>query len=281
MFQNCVGGPALAEIPAERPGKRLRRIRAQRGITARQVQELSREIAADQGNGEFLISHGRITQIENNESTPSIYKLCSLSAILSVPLMELITMFVDLESFESYAYRLRRHQTHLVNFEVDQPGKSVSFPVQFDPAFDPDSTNLLSRMVQVWGDVPPAVLNRLRLRSLRYGVIGLNDYTLHPLLKPGSFVQIDDSQRRVVSPPFPNEYDRPIYFIELREGYVCGWAEMQGNKLVVLPHPLSNCRVRVLDYPVEAEVVGRVVAVAARIAELREAEARQGATERR
>ena len=43
----------------------------------------------------------------------------------------------------------------------------------------------------------------------------LRTYT--PLLKPGSMVQIDDSQRKVVTPASQSEHDRAIYFIELRD----------------------------------------------------------------
>lgn len=260
--------PDSALARSLRPGDYLRRLRTQLGITAREVEELSRAISQEQGNEEFIISHGRIIQVENNESTPSIYKICSLSAIYGVSLNELVAMFVNLEKLA--AHRLERDQTRLVRVEVEQPGKHLTFPVRFDPAFNVDRTSLLSRMVQVWGDVPIALIQHLKLRSMRYGLIGLADYTLYPLLKPGSFVQIDDAQRKIVNPPSSTEYERPIYFIELRDGYLCGWCELQKNRLLILPHPLSPCKVKVFAHPTEAEVVGRVVAIAARIAPIRE-----------
>jgi transcriptional regulator with XRE-family HTH domain len=251
-----------------KPGDHLRRLRSQLGITAREVEELSRVIAQEQNNEEFIVSHGRIIQVENNESTPSIYKLCSLSAIYGVSVNELVAMFVDLDKLSTH--KVQRDQTRLLRLEVEQPGKRLAFPVRFDPAFNVDRTSLLSRMVQVWGDVPVALIQHLKLRSMQYGLVGLADYTLYPLLKPGSFVQIDDTQRKVQNPPSPTEHDRPIYFVELRDGYLCGWCEMQKNQLVVIPHPLSPNKVRMFAYPTEAEIVGRVVAVAARIAPIRE-----------
>jgi hypothetical protein len=185
-----------------------------------------------------------------------------------VPLNELVAMFVDLEKLA--AHRLKRDQTRLLRVEVEQPGKHLTFPVRFDPGFNVERTNLLSRMVLVWGEVPVALIQHLNLRSLQYGLIGLSDYTLYPLLKPGSFVQIDDTQRKVQNPPSATEYDRPIYFVELRDGYLCGWCETQKNQLLVIPHPLSPCKVKVFAHPMDAEIVGRVVAVAARIAPIRE-----------
>jgi len=252
-----------------KPGDQLRKLRSQLGITAREVEELSRIIAQDQNNEEFIVSHGRIIQVENNESTPSIYKLCSLSAIYGVSITELIALFADLDKLS--AHSLQRDQTRMVRVEVDRPGKLMTFPVRFDPGFNVDRTSLLSRLVQVWGEVPVALIQHLNLRALQYGLIGLADFTLYPLLRPGSFVQIDDTQRKVQTPPSASEHERPIYFIELRDGYLCGWCEMQKNQLLVIPHPLSPCKVKVFAYPSEAWIVGRVVAVAARIAPARPA----------
>jgi transcriptional regulator with XRE-family HTH domain len=246
-------------------GDRLRKLRMQLGITAREVEELSQRIAAEHGNNEFLISRGRIIQVENSESTPSIYKLCSLSTIYGVPLNEVLSYFVDLSGLAEHAHRIRPDQTRVIRIEVNEPDRKVAFPISFDPSFNADCTNLLSRVVQAWGEIPVSLIQRLNLRSLQYGMIGLTDYTMYPLMKPGSFVQFDGRQRRVVVAPAENEYNRPIYFIELRDGYLCGWCEMQQNRLIVVPHPLSPCKVRVFDYPAEAEILGRVVAVAARL----------------
>ncbi len=177
-------------------------------------------------------------------------------------------MFVNLDALATH--KIKRDQTRLVRVEVERPDRKLQFPVRLDPGFSVDRTNLLSRMVQVWGEVPLALIQHLNLRSMQYGLIGLTDYTLYPLLKPGSFVQIDNTQRKVVTPPSSNEYNRPIYFIELRDGYLCGWCEMQKGQLLVIPHPLSTCKVRIFAHPTEAEIVGQVVAVAARIAPIRE-----------
>jgi transcriptional regulator with XRE-family HTH domain len=255
----------------QKPGDRLRKIRSQLGMTAREVEELSRTIALQQGNEEFTISHGRIIQVENDESTPSIYKLFSLSAIYGMTLTDMLRLFVDLDGLSQYRGNLKKDQTRLMQVDVDQGGRPMTFPVRFDPGFNVDRTSLLSRMVQVWGEIPVALFQQVNLRSMQYGLIGLNDFTMYPLVKPGSFVQIDDTQRKVVTAPTAtSEYERPIYFIELRDRYLCGWCEVQKGQLVVIPHPLSPCKLQLFAHPTEAEIVGRVVAIAARIAPIRE-----------
>ena len=57
---------------------------------------MSNSIPVAEGNDRLFISHARIVQVENNESTPSIYKLFSLSAIYGVKLTDLLGMYLDL-----------------------------------------------------------------------------------------------------------------------------------------------------------------------------------------
>ncbi len=106
--------------------------------------------------------------------------------------------------------------------------------MRFDRGFDLDNTNLLNRMVEIWGEVPIGFLQNLDLRHSLYGYIGLQDFTLHPMLRPGTFVQIDQRVRKIQPLRWRSEYDRPIYFIELRDGYACSWCEMQDDHILLL-----------------------------------------------
>lgn len=64
-----------------RPGDQLRELRNRLGVTTREVEELSRKLAERTGNQEYYISNEWLTQLENKDSVPSIYKLFSLSVI--------------------------------------------------------------------------------------------------------------------------------------------------------------------------------------------------------
>lgn len=253
-----------ASRPKPKPGDQLRILRNRLELTTREVEELSKQIAADQGNNEFVVSHGRVIQLENDESTPSIAKVFSLSAIYGVGLIDLLALYVDVEQIPRYQMQLGLARSRVFSFDELPRQATISFPARFDPGFNPDRTALLSRMVEVWGDIPVAVLKTMQLRRQRYGFIGLEDYMMYPLLRPGSFVQIDDSQK-VQSGVYSSEWDRPVYFIETRAGYVCSWCEFRKGKLIAIPHPLSPCRTQEFIHPMEAEVIGRVTAVAARL----------------
>lgn len=236
------------------------------GITTRDVAEFSQKIADTEGNEEYQISNAWLTQLENSDSVPSIFKLYSLSTIYHVKFTELLALYgVDLEKLKLHQLAAPLPHTHLTNIEVYDAEKTVSFPVRFDRSFDLDNTNLLSRMVEIWGEVPIALIQHLDLRHSLYGYIGLEDFTLYPLLRPGSFVQIDPRVRKVQPMRWRTEYDRPIYFVELRDEYACSWCELQDGHLLLLPHPLSPCRVRRLNFGTDAEIVGQVTAVAMRL----------------
>ena len=249
-----------------RAGEQLKEIRSRLGITTRDVTELSQKIAESEGNPEFSISNPWLTEIENSNSIPSIYKLYSLSIIYHVKFSDILQLFgVDVQKISKQQIEMRLDQTHLTPVEIFDDSKTVSFPVRFDRGFDVDNTNLISRMVEVWGEVPIALIQHMEIRHSMYGYIGLKDLTLYPLLRPGSFVQIDQNIRKIHPFKWRTEYDRPIYFVELRDGYACSWCELHQTQLTLIPHPLSPCGIRQFKLGSEAEIVGRVTGVAMRI----------------
>ena len=250
-----------------RPGEQLREIRNRLGVTTREVEEFSRTIAEDRQNEEFYISNAWLTQLENKNSIPSIYKLYSLSVIYRTKFNDLLAVFgIDLGATSRYQLSLPLQNTHLTTFESLDPEKAVTFPVRFDKSFSLDSTSLISRMVEVWGEVPVALIQKLDVRHCQYGYIGVEDYSMYPLLRPGSFVQIDSHPGRVQPSEWRTEFDRPIYFIELRDGYACSWAEDRGSQITLIPHPSSGCPIPQFAYPSAAEIIGQVTGVAMRLA---------------
>jgi transcriptional regulator with XRE-family HTH domain len=249
-----------------RAGEQLRELRNRLGITTREVEEFSRTIAEDRQNEEFYISNAWLTQLENKNSIPSIYKLYSLSVIYRTKFNDLLVVFgVDLNASAKYQLALPLQNTHLTSLESPDPEKAITFPVRFDKSFSLEKTSLIARMVEVWGEVPIALIQKLDVRHCQYGYVGLQDYTMYPLLRPGSFVQISTQSNRTDAGEWRTEFDRPIYFIELRDGYACSWCEVRGSQITLIPHPLSGSSIRQFDYPAEAEIIGQVTGVAMRL----------------
>ena len=241
------------------PNQQLKDLRSRLGMSTREVSEHSQQIADSEGNPEFHISNGWLTRVENSDAIPGIHKLYSLSIIYRINITDLFLLFgIDLAKLHQHQLTSRPASTHLTTLDAADPEQTISFPVRFDPSFDLRHTNLLSRMVELWGQVPVALIQGLDVRHNMYGYIGLEDYMLYPILRPGSFVQIDPRARKIIRCAWTSEHERPIYFVELRDGYCCSWCELNHEELLLLPHPLSPCKIRRLIHGVDAEIIGRV-----------------------
>ena len=250
-----------------RPGERLKSIRKDLGISARQVERYSRQIAKAEGSAKFCISNAWLSEIEAKGRVPSVQKLYSLSVICRINFVDLLHLFgIDLERIGLRQLELRLPKTHLARLEVYNEHRTTTFPVQLSRGLRLEKTTLLSRMVGIWGEVPISVIRHLDIRRGLYGYIGLRDNTMDPLVPAGSFVQIDNRVRAVLRPSsWRTELDRPIYFVKIPGGYACSWCELKRNQLTLVPHPLSRSRLRHFAYGREAELIGRVTGIAMRI----------------
>ncbi|MGC1491461.1 MAG: helix-turn-helix transcriptional regulator, partial [Candidatus Acidiferrum sp.] len=262
--------------PRPSAGEKLKELRVRLGLTTRDVETRSQQIADEKHNREYYLSHTWVTDIENGKFTPSIYKLFTFSAIYQCGFTVLLSYFgLQIGDLSRYRASLGVPKTHLLGAGEELDTEEVSLPVEFKPGFRFEKTNLLARVVQKWDEVPVGLLQHLDLRKSMYGYVGLEDFTLFPIIRPGSLVQIDSSQRKISAVDWKNEYDRPIYFTELRDGYVCSWCEVDRGQLLVVPHPHTRLQVRRFDYPSQAEIIGRVTGVTMRIVGERTAERRE------
>lgn len=226
-------------------GNKLKSLRNRCNITVRQVEQASGRIADAKGDKRFRISNGWLAQLENGISEPSICKLFTLSVIYHADFRELARLYnVDIEEIEKYESIAHPHATQM--YSDNQQISITSQKVR-------PSTGLIPHLTTANA---PATNET---RSIRQGYVGLTDYTMYPLIRPGALVEIDVNQNRLQSASWHNEFERPIFFVELREGYACGWCELQGNQLLIIPHHSSPSTVRRFTYPREAEIVGRVV----------------------
>jgi len=257
---------ATASTLAARAGFKLKQVRERLGLTLRQVEEASLDIAGAEHNLEHGVSVARLNQIENDGSLPSIYKLYSLAVVYGLGMEEMMGLYgVNLSRMEEHRSKALQSGTRLLSAEVGDPNRPLRFPVRFDPGFRPEKTAFLSRMIEMWGEIPAGLLTTLDSKKYLYGYIGLEDHMMVPLLRPGTVVQIDNSRRRVANQGWSSQFDRPLYFIEMRYSYECCWCYQRGRELSLIAHPLSPCGPRTIRVPDDGEVLGQVVGVAMRI----------------
>lgn len=246
------------------PGQRLRNLRESLGLTLRDVEAASTLIAARHQKDEFAVNLSRLSDIESKGVLPTVYRLYSLAVIYRRDFRELLSWYdVDLTQAVEDSSVVSPHKTHIAN--ITDNLSEVRMPVRMDPGFNLKKTCAVGRMVERWGSVPFAMLSSLTSGDYTYGYIGSEDLTMFPILLPGSFVQVDESRTDVVRGGWHSEYERPIYFLEMREGFACCWCSVEGNRITLQPHPLSPVPVRVMEFPREADVLGQVVGVAMRL----------------
>jgi len=249
-------------------GQRLRLLREQLGLTMRDVEMGSARIAEKHGNDEFSIPPSRLSDIETKNVLPSMFRLYSLAAIYRRDIREIMSWYgVDVDSMAIDMDVVVPRKSHLSG--ALNTLSSVEVPLRLDPGFDPRRTVNFGRMVEQWGLVPMAYLAQFSTYQFTYGYIGSEDLTMYPILPPGSFVQVDESKSKVAEGGWRSEYERPIYFVETRDGYVACWCSINKDEIVLQPHPLSPVAVRVLRYPQQAEVIGQVVGIAIKLGEWR------------
>ena len=247
-------------------GKKLRDLREQMGLTLRDVELSSTSLAESRGIEEFVINPSRLSDIETKGVIPSIYRLYVLSVIYRADFTELLRLYgVDL-SFTAADYAIcSPGKTHRI--EMAEGSAGVYIPTKLDPGFEIKRSTDLGRMIESWGTVPMQYLQELAKKKYIYAYIGMEDLTMYPLLLPGSFVQVDERRSRVEEKKWRSELERPIYFVETRDGHVCCWCSVRRGEIVLQSHPLSPVPARILKHPQDAEVVGQVVGVAMRLGE--------------
>jgi transcriptional regulator with XRE-family HTH domain len=249
-------------------GLNLRGLRERLGLTMREVESASARIAERHGNEEFGVSPSRLSDIETKGLVPSIFRLYSLAIVYRSDLRELLAWYgIDLSLSAADLQLNLPPKSHIE--ETLQVTAKVAIPTRLDPSFDPRRSANLSRMVEQWGSVPLGYLANLSQDKYMYVYVGSEDFTMYPLLRPGNFLQVDEARSKVEQALWRSELERPIYFVETRDGYTCCWCSLKGNDIVLHSHPLSPVPVRVLRHPREAEVIGQVVGIALKLGEWR------------
>jgi len=243
------------------PGLRLRQVRERLGLTYRDVEAASYELASRRGRSEFILHISRLADFENRNVVPGLHKLYSLAVLYHLNPLQLFAWYdVPFEECFEDGLRFPVPQTH-----VAAPPSGLRVPLRFDPAFDPRRTDFLSRMVERWGHFEGA-LTKANPRHC-YGYIGLTDQRMAPLLRPGSLVLVDTEMRQIENSGWNSEHDRPMYLVDIRKGYRCGWFVRDAEKLVMQPHPMSRYAPESWVLPHEAEVIGKVIGVVTRLNE--------------
>lgn len=248
-------------------GERLRTIREQLGLSLRAVEAATARLVIKYGNPDYLIAPSRLSDIETKGVLPNLYRLYALAVIYRRDFHEVLEFYgINFDSIPEDAGVVNVAATHQATVFNNLP--SLEVPVRLEPAFDPKSSVPMGRMILKWGTAPLSYLKTFAAnRAYTYGYVGTDDWTMYPLIMPGSFVQVDETRQKVTREFWKSEYERPIFFVETRQGHTCCWCELDqsGRMLILKPHPMSPAETRILKYGSEVEIIGQVVGVAMRL----------------
>jgi hypothetical protein len=240
-------------------GLALRTVRQQWQLSLREVEERSLRFAQEKGNQSYQISASWLDRLEREEHELTVNKLIVLAEIYNLPLEQLLRSVYPGNPQPGLLRQLSSPNATmlLTDGPLEQQAKYM-IPDMLGPDQPPDQTMLLSTR------------NGFLPIPYKRGIIGKLDRTLEPMIPAGSIVHINIRERAISSrKDWTHEFQRPIYFLMTREGYVCGWCELDraADWLTLIPHPLSSASSRRWKYRTEIEPLGRVTVVAIRLTE--------------
>jgi transcriptional regulator with XRE-family HTH domain len=246
----------------EEAGQRLRRARERLNLKFRDVEQASQLIAERRGNSEFVVLISRLSDIENQGTLPSLYRLYSLCCIYRLDMNEVLGWYgVPMENMPADASLIQIEKTHGVHFNPDSEAEAM-LPISLDPGIDLRRTFFVSEIVQRWGKLPLALLGGVDVRRFRYGFVGTEDWSMYPAVPPGSLLVIDDTKRKIQVSGWRSLSERPIYFLEHRDGYYCRWCSVKEGTISLISDPASEVPVQNFRFPEDIEVIGQVIGLA-------------------
>jgi transcriptional regulator with XRE-family HTH domain len=233
-------------------GAQLREFRNHLKLTLRETEERCAQVAQQWGNDAYRISASWLDRVERENRGLSATKLIVLAYIYNLSTDQMLSLCPG--SNEGSAQLLQASSPNstllLAEGQLERHARAwVPDNLISDPA--PEETLL----IQSDRKMMPA--------HYRRGIIGRHDRTLEPMILAGSIVMIDTQKRAIASrKDWTNEFDRPIYFLFTRNGYFCGFCELdkKAEWLTIVPHMLSPepNNERRWRYRKEVEVIGAV-----------------------
>ncbi len=232
-------------------GSQLRSARVRLGFSLRDVEEQTARLALRVGVPAYRMSASWLDRVERENRGLAGAKLIVLACVYNLTNDQILALCPGVSDTPPHFDPLPSPNTTLLledgimsqHTRLRLPDTLVTTsPPEFTTLFAPDKEVLAA--------------------NFKRGIIGRCDRTMEPLLLPGAIVMIDTQQRAIAGrKEWESDYDRPIYFLLARDGYFCGFCELDRKQewLILVPHPLSPApRDRRWRYRKEVEVIGTV-----------------------
>jgi hypothetical protein len=240
-------------------GEWVRRARIRSGLSFREASERTAEIARVLGHPNYFCSAGALSDLEVRDRFPRhLHKLISLSAVYCVAIRDLIALtgsaWVNTGHEpmpEQFRYVTRRQAR-------GAPERHSLFLRTMEDKFEEIPYFLQSALPSVLG-VP-----NLSVRDLFWA--GSTQDLFHPYLRSAALLAVNRKSKRPAPSLSSPVWAQPLYVLELRDGNrLCGACTLQNGVLIVRPCTTMSGGLLRLRNRVDAEVLGKVVAIVRRL----------------
>lgn len=244
-------------LPGEPPagiGAQLRAARKSLALTLREVQDRTSMMAKESGNPGYRISGSWLDRVERENRGLSATKLIVLALIYNLTPSQILSLCPGLGEHSGKLLSIPNpNQARPWGQGGSELELKLWLPEKFLSLTPPEETMFLAPEPGAF----PAHFRRV--------AIGRRDRTMDPMILAGSVVVVDTQRRAIAGrQDWNNEFDRPIYLLFARDGYYCGYCELDKKSewLTLVPHMLSpEPKDKRWRFKHEVEVIGTVVAM--------------------
>jgi len=246
-----------------RLGELLSRNRLRSGLSFRTASVKSRLIAEALGDSRYFCARGSLAAYEMSSRLPArLHKILSLCFLYSIGFRGLLVT-AGLEPDDSGSEAIPDVLL----------GRSAHDPQAAEPSPKPKAQGFLAEFVQELEEIPlflrdalsaVVAVSGLSLRDLFW--VGGRAHSFHPYLKNAVLVSVNRRLKRPVFSKRKPLWEQPLYVLLLRDGtYLVSGCSLEDATLVLHPFANSWSRPKQLRHNIDAEVVGKVMALFRRL----------------
>ena len=232
------------------------------GLNYKDVVRESERLARVNNNPDMRLGKSTLGNIISGSiRQPGTAKLDSLRIILNVSRTE-IDAAIGLQPQRRLREQLKMAQarTREVSPDAVNRHRRVRVPILRDDA-NLSKSQFLDGVVKEWASVDVEYLSSLYPPYLGYVVIGEHDTNAGPIAPPGSRVLVNKLMNKVLPAENVSFHERELFYVLTPRGPTCVFVEyVPGNKIVLVPHPLSG-NLREEFARNDVTIVGQVIGV--------------------
>jgi len=241
-----------------RIGDYLRQARVRSGLSFHEASERTREIARILGHPNYFCAPSALSDIETRDLFPRhVHKLISLSAVYCVFVGELAQL-AGLSLEKSGQEAMPEALLGAFRNHTDEVPTPSSFLQTIQEKFEEIPYFLRSALPTFVG------LPNLSPRDLFWA--GDTSRSTHPYLKHSAFLAVNRKSKTPVLSLSSPVWAQPLYILQMRDGSrLCAACSLQNGTLLIRPCTTASRNLVRLRNRVDAEVLGKVVAMVRRL----------------